>query len=169
MELEKFDKTMSPAFLVIDEALACFGQNGIFDNNEIIIDKDMVWENHIQFKIKRKHNHTRVSFIISSGNIRIDIDRAEEIAEWSLDSVTNDKQIILEFLFTLLTSHIVVEYYGESKTQISMFDHEGRLVNTLKYQSGISFDRRRVARLYYPVYFDLPIDAIYPNQDSAMT
>lgn len=151
MELE-FDKKMEPAIQVINEALAEFGAVGLSENSEILINQELLLENYLQFEIRRNTNHVPLMFIISGGNIRIDIDRAEEISEWPLDLITEDKNKILSFLTSLFTSYVLIEHYGASHTRISFFNKDGECIDTYKYQQGLSFKGKRKVRLYFPVY-----------------
>lgn len=151
MELE-FDKKMQPAIQVINDALAEFGAAGLSENPEILINKEVLLENYLQFEIRRSPKHVPLVFIISGGNIRIDIDRAEEISEWPLNQIEDKKNKVLSFLISIFTSYVLVEYYGTSHTRISLFDRDGEYIETYKYQQGISFKGKRKARLYFPVY-----------------
>jgi len=151
MELE-FDKKMMPAIQVIDEALGELGATSLFKNPEVLINRELLLENHLQFEIKRNTNHVPLMFWVMGGDIRIDVDRAEEISEWPSDLIIKDKNKVLSFLTSLFSSYILVEYYGFSHTRINFFSQEGQCVDTYKFQTGLSFKGKREARLYFPIY-----------------
>ena len=147
-----FSENTVLAIGVINQVLSDFEAFDIFSNSEVRINHETLLDNYLQFKLYRNDRHVPLYFEIMGGDIRVDIDRTSETSEWRIEQLKNDREEIIDFLKELLTSYVLVEYYGPRHTRISLFGQDGKCTDSFKYQDGFSFKGKREDRLYFPIY-----------------
>lgn len=147
-----FSKKMTDAIATIDEVLASFGVPGLLNNPDFVTNNELTLENYLQLELRRNANHVKLVMIISGGDIRFDIDKAEEISEWPLKELQNDRGKFVAFMKTLFTSYVLVEHYGAPVSRISFFDGNGKCIDVYKYRKGLGLKGDREDRLYFPIY-----------------
>ena len=98
------------------------------------------------------HNNVPLSLTFTQTGLEVRLDRIAEAIDWSDRDLKESRFAILTMLKNLFTSHILVEYYGSSRTLISLFGQDGKCTNNFKYNEGFSLKGKREYRLYRPIY-----------------
>ncbi len=145
-------KEISEKIIVIDEVLTELNTQPLFQNTDFIVD-NMSFESwlKIDFNYIAK-NQIPISLIFTPTNLEIRLDRISEAIDWSNKDFEKSITIIKSVMKKLFTSYILVEYYGRSKTEINLFDKEGKCTNHFMYREGFSFNQKKEKKLYSPLY-----------------
>jgi hypothetical protein len=124
----------------------------ISNNADFIID-DMSTESWLKFNLQNvEQNKAVLSITFTLTEIEIKIDRISEAINWSNKDLVYFKESIKKIFTNLLTNYVLVQYFGSSKTRISLFDNTGNCNNIFNYTEGISFKLKQESRLYFPIY-----------------
>ncbi len=98
------------------------------------------------------HNKIPLSLTFTQTSLEIRLDRIVEAIDWSDKDLKESSLVVSAVLKNIFTSHILVEYYGSSRTRISLFGQNGKCSNNFKYSEGLSLKGKREDRLYHPIY-----------------
>ena len=100
----------------------------LFDNIDIVIDKDSLSFRHIIFAIYVENKTTiPLTVMIEEDSIRLDVCNLPETFEWSKSDIKDERDEIIEFFKKLLTSFVLVEGCGSlhRKSRMYLFDEQG--------------------------------------------
>ena len=143
---------------IVNAALQKLGKQDIFNNSDVVIDA-MSCEFYLQLRFSKnteKKEHPRLEIILSLSGVEVNVDRLNEVFEWSGENINEYKTEIEDFFIMLLTSRIIAEYYGKNYTKISFFDTEGNCVQTAKTVSGFySKTKKRYKTLEYNPFYEM--------------
>lgn len=125
----------------------------LFENPDFSVD-EMSMESWLKINLNDGGGHNRVplSLTFTQTGLEIRLDRIAEAIDWSDKDLKESRCAISTMLKNLFTSHVLVEYYGSSRTLISLFGQDGKCTNNFKYIEGFSLKRKRENRLYHPIY-----------------
>ena len=145
-------KEVSEKIEFVNEVLGEIHAPNLLENPDFSVD-EMSMASWLKINLnKNSQNKIPLSLTFTKLGLEIRLDRIAEAIDWSDKDLKESRPIASKMLKNLFTSHILVEYYGSSRTSISLFSRDGRCTNTFKYSSGISFKGKREDRLYYPIY-----------------
>ena len=124
----------------------------LLENPDFAID-EMSMESWLKINLNDGgHNKVPLSLTFTQTGLEIRLDRIAEAIDWSNKDLKESSLVVSTMLKNLFTSHVLVEYYGSSRTLISLFDKDGKCSNNFKYSEGLSLKGKRDVRLYYPIY-----------------
>ncbi|PZX59323.1 hypothetical protein LV84_01354 [Algoriphagus ratkowskyi] len=133
---------------VLDEIDVCH----LFENSDFSVD-EMSMKSWLRINLTvSNHNKIPLSLTITEMGMEIRLDRISEALDWSDNDLRDNFLVVSSILKNIFTSYILVEYYGSSRTLISLFGQDGRCTNKFKYYEGLSFKAKREVRLYFPIY-----------------
>ena len=96
----------------ISNVLNLLNEKPLFKNNSFEVYKELNFEHWVRISLNKKDS-IRIIFELSHGGFCIDIDRADELFDFSYDDVCKDSETIEEILFMIFTSNILVQYCGK--------------------------------------------------------
>ncbi len=100
---------------IISEVLLSLNQKSLFENYNFQIDEGLHFKNWVRVYLV-KQNTISLTFEISYGGLRIDIDKAEEIFSFDFDEICNNSSELKKTLKMIFTSTIMVQYCGKNIT-----------------------------------------------------
>lgn len=147
-----YTKEVSEKIDIVNGVLDEINAPHLLENPDFSVD-DMSIESCLKINLKDKgQNKIPLSLTFTPTGLEIRLDRIAEAIDWSDKDLKESNAIVTTILKNLFTSHILVEYYGSSRTQISLFGQDGKCTNNFKYSEGFSLKGKRKDRLYFPVY-----------------
>jgi len=124
----------------------------LLENPDFSID-EMSMESWLKINLNEGgQNKIPLSLTFTQTGLEIRLDRIAEAIDWSDKDLKESSSVVSTMLKNLFTSHVLVEYYGSSRTLISLFGKDGKCSNNFKYSEGLSLKGKREDRLYYPIY-----------------
>lgn len=156
----ELDKTITDKINFLDEILHELEAVEIQENPDFIINSKSASTFYLQIQIKSSQKNTvPIHIFLEGSSLRIDIDGIPEAFEWTNKDIEKPKGYVVSFIKQLLTSYVLLEYYG-SHTIMCFFDNKGQLIyeTTLRYYNLLpSFFIRFLSRtcekkLFLPIY-----------------
>jgi len=149
---------------LVNNVLDDIGAAQLFENSSFSIDH-MSTETWLKVNMSDKEsNKISLSIIFTPYNLCLNLDRVSEAIDWSNDTINKAKMNVMLILKNILVSYILVEYYGMNRTQIRLFNQEGKCTNYFNYREGFPFFNKSKYKLYFPVYCQNPNSALLDNQ-----
>lgn len=90
--------------------------------------------------------------IFINNALQINIDRTNESFEWSDKQIKENIEEIKDFIKTLFTSRIKVEYCGANYTKIYFYSDSGECIKTFKYVTGLYLKIGCQTKEYQSIY-----------------
>ena len=147
-----YTKEISDKVDMVNEVLDEIKIPRLLENPDFIVD-EMSAETWLKINLKNKgENKIPLSLTFTPTGLEIRLDRIAEAIDWSDKDLKESNAIVVTMLKNLFTSHVLVEYYGSSRTLISLFGQDGKCTNNFKYWEGLSFKGKREDKLYFPLY-----------------
>jgi hypothetical protein len=145
-------KEISEKMGVVNKVLEKINVPHLIENPDFSID-EMSMESWLQMNLKDKgKNRIPLSLTFTPTGLEVRLDRIAEAIDWSDKDLKESNAVINIMLKNLFTSYVLVEYYGSSRTRISLFSQDGKCTNNFKYSEGLSLKGKREDRLYFPIY-----------------
>lgn len=147
-----YTKEVSEKVDLVNGVLDKINAPHLLDNPDFLLD-DMSMESWLKINLNdRGHNKIPLSLTFTPTGLEIRLDRIAEAIDWSDKDLKESSTIVTAMLKNIFTSHVLVEYYGSSRTVISLFGQNGKCTNNFKYREGFSLQGKRENRLYFPIY-----------------
>lgn len=147
-----YTKEISEKIDIVNGVLDELNAPGLLENPEFYVD-EMSMESWLKINLKDEgQNKIPLSITFTPTGLEIRLDRIAEAIDWSDKDLKESNAVVITMLKNLFTSHVLVEYYGSSRTQISLFGRDGKSTNNFKYSEGLSLKVKREDRLYNPIY-----------------
>lgn len=147
-----YTKEVSEKVHIVNGVLDEINAPHLLENPDFFVD-DMSIESCLKINLKDTgQNKIPLSLTFTPTGLEIRLDRIAEAIDWSDKYLKESSTIVAIMLKNLFTSHVLVEYYGSSRTLISLFDQNGKCTNNFKHSEGLSLKRNREDRLYFPIY-----------------
>ena len=147
-----YTKEVSAKIDIVNGVLDEINVPYLLENPDFYVD-DMSMESWLKINLNDKgQNKIPLSLTFTPTGFEIRLDRIAEAIDWSDKDLKEANEVVTTMLKNLLTSHVLVEYYGSSRTKISFFGKDGKCTNNFKYSEGLALRGKREDRLYYPVY-----------------
>jgi hypothetical protein len=138
---------------MVNELFDKLGTSHLLENADFFIDS-MSMESWLKVNLRNnEQNKIPLSLTFSLGGLEIRLDRISEAISWTNENLKKSNSWIM--LKNILTSYILVKYYGKSQTYISLFGRDGKCTNEFKFIEGFSLNRKRQIRLYQPIFYPL--------------
>ena len=148
----KYVKEILNNLNILNEILDEIGTSRLLLNNDFSVD-EMSMEDWLKINVKQNgRNRIPLSFTFTMTGLEISLDRIGEAIDWNNEQLERSGRMIKTVLKNLLVSHILVEHYGSSRTQISLFGQDGTCTNNFKYREGFFLKGKREDKLYFPIY-----------------
>ncbi len=123
-------------------------------NPDFGMDLNWAFNNYVQFNLC-KPRVVQFSIIVQESGISINIDRYSEVLDWGDNSLKENSQEVSEWIETVLTSTIRIEYCGKNYTKFYFLDKSGKVIKTVKHIRGLYLKINCSSTEYQPIY-DLP-------------
>ena len=148
-----YTKDVSEKIDLVNEVMDKINTPHLFENSDFSVD-DMSLSSWVKINLNGKgQNKISLSLMFTQTSLEIRMDRIAEAIEWSSKDLRESKAIVMTMLENLFKSHILVEYYGSSRTRIRFFDQDGKCTNNFRYYEGFPFCKgKREDKLYFPIY-----------------
>lgn len=147
-----YTKEVSEKVDLVNEVLDEIDALHLLENPDFSVD-EMSMESWLKINLNDGgHNKVPLSLTFTHTGLEIRLDRIAEAIDWSDKDLKESRFAISTMLKNLFTSHILVEYYGSSRTLISLFGKDGKCINHFKYNEGFSLKGKREDRLYQPIF-----------------
>ena len=99
----------------------------------------MKTDHFLRFNSVQKDNRIRMMFEISTSGLTFWLDRTNEIPEWSIKFIKENKDAVETELKQLFEREILVEYKG-NRTKIILLDKSGIEIRRFTYHQGFSIN-----------------------------
>lgn len=137
---------------LMDEVLEEIGVPMLLNNSYFNVD-EMSTGSWLRVNLDEIHeNKIPLSLTFTTVAIEARLDRVSEALGWSNDDIWESRPAVKSILKNLFTNYALVEYYGSTRTRITLFDRYGHGTNHFRYYEGISFSMKRSMRLYFPIF-----------------
>jgi hypothetical protein len=124
----------------------------LLENDDYFID-DMSFDGWLKIDFKPPvDNMVSFSMIFTPSGLEIILDRVAEAIEWSHDQLQNSGEAAMITIKKLLTSYLLVEYYGQIGTHIRLFNSSGEFLTSFKYNMFFFLRRPSKSKLFMPIY-----------------
>jgi hypothetical protein len=124
---------------LFDKVFTRLGQKALWENHAFQIDNEMKAEHFVRFHSKEKDNKINMMFEISTSGLTFWLDRTNEIPEWSIKFIRENKQVFANELMFLFDSEVLVEYKG-NRTTIIFLDKGGVEIRRFTYNQAFSIN-----------------------------
>jgi len=136
---------------MINDVLISLGEEPLFLNKNFITYEDLHFSHWVKLLFIKK-NSLNITFVLSNGGLRVDIDRAEEIIDISYENLIKNNEITKQILLMIFTSTIMIQYCGEHTTFLYFI--KNNTVKKYKYSTTlitICF-RKCKEKIYTPIF-----------------
>ena len=135
---------------IFNEVLISLDEKPLFENEHFYINKELHFEHFIQLRLIKK-NVCGVLIEISTTELRIDIDRAEEIFHMNINYIKNNRVEVTKIIQMIFTSMIMIEYCGDFYTKL--FFIKNTFVKSIVHRSSLISFRINCKEKFYPAIF----------------
>lgn len=111
----------------------------MLENPAFQIDNEMKADHFLRFNSVQKDKRIRMMFEISTSGLTFWLDRTNEIPEWSIRYIKENKDAVESELRKLFESEILVEYKG-NRTRIILLDKSRIEIRRFSYYQGLSIN-----------------------------
>jgi len=149
----KYNKEILDNIDIINQALILLERETLFFNKDFKLNKDINSKDWIKLSL-HKINRVPICLEITSGEIRIDIDRAEEVICISHNFIKENKENIIKLIVMILSSFIKVKYCGKGYTKIFFLDKNNKVLDAIEHYKNILFSLKLKCKehIYMPIY-----------------
>ena len=137
---------------IISNVLIKLGKKSLLKNKDFKIYQELHFEHWVKLSLD-KNNTISIVLEITNGGLRIDIDRAEEMIDFSYEYINNNTEDVVNILMMIFTSQIMVQYCGKYLTKL-YFINNGT-VQTYTYSNTLlvfKCPKDCQEKLYLPIY-----------------
>ena len=137
---------------IINEVLLLLNEKPLFQNSNFKIYEELHFADWIKVSLI-KSNNVALTFELSHGGLRIDIDKAIEIIDLSYENIVTNSEKLKKILMMIFTSTIMVQYCGKYITNLYFIKNDS--VETYRYASTLlpmRFSRYCEEKVYLPIF-----------------
>lgn len=139
---------------IINQALDSLGQIEVLKNKDFKYYQDEIISNDwIRLKLN-KDNSIPLYLEVTGNEIRIDLDKAEEIISLSSDFIKKNKQEVINLLIMIFSSFIKMKYCDKNYIKFSFLDKNNNVLDSIEFYKNIifSFKIKCQEKVYMPIY-----------------